>query len=205
MSEFSNEMIVEAMIFASDEPVTARKLAAASQIKQEEIEQAVDLLNEAYEQGKRAFRIYKIAGGYQFRTVNELGPYIQGLGKQVWAGRLSVAALETLAIVAYRQPISRVEIEKVRGVNVSGVLKTLIEKKMITVTGRAQILGRPLLYGTTTQFLRHFGLESLENLPRESELQVILAEQEASAPAGEAEEDQEGEDFGDSRQQQVLI
>ena len=204
MAEFSNELIVEAMIFASDEPVSARKLAAAAEITVEEVEQAVASLNETYEQDKRAFRLLKIAGGYQFRTISELSPYIQGLGKQVWAGRLSRAALETLAIIAYRQPTSRPQIEKVRGVNVSGVLKTLLEKKMITITGRAQVLGRPLLYGTTPQFLRHFGLESLDHLPRESELQVILAESSAESMAG-SEDEENGEESGDSDKQQVLI
>jgi len=202
MAEFSNEMIVEAMIFASDEPVAERKLAAAAEIAVEEVEQAIDSLNRTYEQGKRAFRIMKIAGGYHFRTLSELAPYVQGLGKQVWAGRLSQAALETLAIIAYRQPASRPEIEKVRGVNVQGVLKTLIEKKLITITGRAQILGRPLLYGTTPHFLRHFGLPSLEQLPRESELQVILAE---SSRAGAGEDGQENEEPGESNSQHQLI
>jgi segregation and condensation protein B len=204
MTEFSNEMIVEAMIFALDEPVSARKLAAASDIAVEEVEQAIASLNETYQQGKRSFRILKIAGGYQFRTISELAPYIQGLGKQVWAGRLSRAALETLSIIAYRQPTSRPEIEKVRGVNVSGVLKTLLEKKMITITGRAQVLGRPLLYGTTPRFLRHFGLESLDHLPRESELQVILAKSSVES-AAESEDGENGERAGDSDKQQVLI
>ena len=204
MDEFSNEIIVEAMIFASDEPVSARKLAAAAEITVEEVEQAVASLNETYEQDKRAFRLLKIAGGYQFRTISELAPYIQGLGKQVWASRLSRAALETLAIIAYRQPTSRPQIEKVRGVNVSGVLKTLLEKKMITITGRAQVLGRPLLYGTTPQFLRHFGLVSLDHLPRESELQVILAESSAERVAG-SEDGENGEGASDSDKQQVLI
>ena len=192
MPEFPNEMIVEAMIFASDEPVATRKLAAAAEITEKEVEQAAAALNRTYQQSGRAFRIQKIAGGYQFRTVGELGSYIQGLGKQVWAGRLSLAALETLAIITYRQPISRPEIEKVRGVNVSGVLKTLLEKKLITVTGRAQVLGRPLLYGTTPQFLRHFGLASLENLPRESELQVILAEHEKESGQAAEQETENG-------------
>ncbi|MBN2288370.1 MAG: SMC-Scp complex subunit ScpB [Candidatus Glassbacteria bacterium] len=205
MAEFPDEMIVEAMIFASDEPVAARKLAAAAGITAEEVERAVASLNRAYEQGKRAFRILKIAGGYQFRTIGELGPYVQGLGRQVLAGRLSLPALETLAIVAYRQPISRPEIEKVRGVNVSGVLKTLLERKLITITGRAQVLGRPLLYGTTPRFLRHFGLESLENLPRESELQVILARQEESLGEGNGEPGPESEAPGEPDGQQVLI
>lgn len=192
MPEFPNEMIVEAMIFAWDEPVAARKLAAAAEITEKEVEQAIESLNRIYEQSRRAFRIQKIAGGYQFRTIGELGPYVQGLVKQVWAGRLSLASLETLAIIAYRQPISRPEIEKVRGVNVSGVLKTLLEKKLITVTGRAQVLGRPLLYGTTPQFLRHFGLDSLENLPRESELQVILAEREKELGLADEQEPENG-------------
>jgi segregation and condensation protein B len=185
MSGFTKEMIVEAVLFASVEPVPARKIALAAGFSEEDVQAAVLSLNEAYEKQGRSFRINRIAEGFQFRTLPEFADYVRSLSRQIAASRISAAGLETLAIIAYRQPITRTEIEKIRGVNVSGVLKSLIEKKLITVTGRAQVLGRPLLYGTTREFLRYFGLADLSLLPKESELQVILAgENEGSEHAG---------------------
>jgi segregation and condensation protein B len=179
MSEqYDNQTVIEAMLFASSEPVTVSRLAVSSEMEEEQVHEAVAKLNEHYESTGRAFRIMNIGGGYQYRTVPELAEYVRGLGRQAASTRLSPAALETLAIVAYRQPISRAEVEKIRGVNPSGVLKTLLERKLVTICGRAQILGRPLLYGTTPDFLRYFGLSDLSGLPRESELEVILSEQE---------------------------
>jgi len=115
---------------------------------------------------------------------------------------LSQAALETLAIIAYRQPISRAEIEKIRGVNVTGILKSLLEKKLITVTGRAQALGRPLLYGSTREFLRYFGLADLSHLPKESELQVLLVEENKDTGGSR---NKEKEDREDSEEQRILM
>jgi len=199
MSGFTKEIIVEALLFASVEPVPARKIALAVGCSEEDVQAAVVSLNEAYEKQGRSFRINRIAEGFQFRTLPEFADYVRGLSRQIAASRISAAGLETLAIIAYRQPITRAEIEKIRGVNVSGVLKSLIEKKLITITGRAQVLGRPLLYGTTREFLRYFGLADLSLLPKESELQVILAgENEGSGQAGaqkrtqdQAEEEQQ--------------
>lgn len=195
MSVFSRETIVEVMLFASSDPVPAARLAQTAEIQESEVHAAVLRLNQLYEQQGRSFRIREISGGYQFRTLPELADYVRGLSRNVAAHKLSPAALETLAIVAYRQPISRAEVEKIRGVNVSGVLKTLLEKRLITVCGRAQVLGRPLLYATTADFLRHFGLAGLGDLPRESELEVLLGEQAAQRaseePAEEAGEEQQ--------------
>jgi len=187
--EYDNQTVIEAMLFASSEPVTAARLAVSSEMEEEQVHEAVEQLNTHYEASGRAFRIMKIGGGYQYRTVPELAEYVRGLGRQASSSKLSPAALETLAIVAYRQPISRAEVEKIRGVNPSGVLKTLLERKLVTICGRAQILGRPLLYGTTPDFLRYFGLSDLGSLPRESELEVILSEQEnqPAPPAPEPE------------------
>ena len=202
MVKFTKDTIVEALLFASVDPVPAGKLAQAAGLEEAEVLASIGALNAQYERENRAFRIMEISGGYQFRTLPELSDYLKGLARQIAAHRLSHASLETLAIVAYRQPISRVEIEKIRGVSAVGVLKTLLEKKLITVCGRAQVLGRPLLYGTTADFLRYFGLADLSHLPRESELQVILSEQEgrtvAQAEPGE-------EDNGGPPGQQTLI
>ncbi|MBW7996890.1 MAG: SMC-Scp complex subunit ScpB [Candidatus Glassbacteria bacterium] len=197
MSEYSNETVIEAMLFASSEPVDAARLAVSAEMEEELVHQAVRTLNEHYESSDRAFRVMEISGGYQYRTVPELAEYVRGLGRQSSSQKLSPAALETLAIIAYRQPITRVEVEKIRGVNPSGVLKTLLEKRLITICGRAQILGRPLLYGTTPEFLRYFGLSGLDSLPRESELEVILSEQESQTVAPAAG------DFDDSQQELV--
>ena len=194
MVKFTKDTIVEALLFASVDPVPAGKLAQAAGLEEEEVLASIGGLNAQYERENRAFRIMEISSGYQFRTLPELSEFLKGLARQIAAHRLSHASLETLAIVAYRQPISRVEIEKIRGVSASGVLKNLLEKKLITVCGRAQVLGRPLLYGTTADFLRYFGLADLSHLPRESELQVILSEQEGrtDAQAEPGEEDNGG-------------
>ena len=179
MEPLSRESIVEALIFAADKPVGASSVALAADITAEDVEQIVARLNNDYDNLGRAFRILKVAGGYQFRTEPEYADYIRSMYRESASSRLSLAALETLAIIAYRQPISRPDMDKIRGVNVSGVLRSLIEKKMVTVKGRADVLGRPLLYGTTDYFLRYFGLDSLDSLPRESELQVILSRHES--------------------------
>ena len=202
MTEYSKQTIIEALLFASVEPVPAGKLAQAAEIKEDEVVKVASLLNEQYEKGGRAFRILKISGGYQFRTLPELADYIRNLGRQIAAHRLSPAALETLSIVAYRQPIGRAEIEKIRGVNVVGVLRTLLERKLITVCGRAPVLGRPLLYGTTPEFLRYFGLDDLNNLPKESELEVILGGEGADSKYMESDEEEVNEEIQD---QQVLL
>lgn len=202
MVKFTKDTIIEALLFASVDPVAAGKLAQAAGLEEAEALASIETLNAQYEREGRAFRIVEISSGYQFRTLPELSEYLKGLARQIAAHRLSHASLETLAIVAYRQPISRVEIEKIRGVSASGVLKTLLEKRLITVCGRAQVLGRPLLYGTTADFLRYFGLADLSHLPRESELQVILSEQEgrmvSQAEPGE-------EDNGGPPDQQTLL
>jgi segregation and condensation protein B len=200
MTEITKEALVEALIFASAEPVSARKIAVAAELAPEVVDRAVEALNESYEREGRAFRICAISEGYQHRTLPEFAEPIRNLVRQVAQGRMSLAALETLAIIAYRQPISRPEIDKIRGVNVSGVLKTLIERKLVTVTGRAQVVGRPLMYGTTPQFLRHFGLADLDHLPKESELQVLLTAGPEAGSAGPAQKQAEN-----GAEQQVLM
>jgi len=202
MAEYSKQTIVEGLLFASVEPVSAGKLARAAEMKEDEVVKVVFLLNGQYEKEGRAFRILNISGGYQFRALPELAGYIRSLGRQIAAHRLSQAALQTISVVAYRQPIGRAEIEKIRGVNVQGVLKTLLERKLITVCGRAPVLGRPLLYGTTPEFLRYFGLPDLGHLPKESELEVILGEESADSRYLESDKDEQNEELGG---QQVLM
>lgn len=171
--------IVEALLFASDAPLTAGDLARADEALDEEaVEAAIQELRLEYERSQRAVQIFEIAGGYQLLTRPEFAPYLERFGTVAQSGRLSPAALEVLAIIAYRQPIGRAEIEEIRGVGSSGVLRTLQDRGLIDAVGRGEGLGRPLLYGTTDRFLEHFGFRSLEDLPRPDELPVILRERE---------------------------
>jgi segregation and condensation protein B len=141
--------------------------SAAAQVRE-----AVDRLNADYQAQGRAFRVQRLAGGWQLLTLPEFGPLlarVRGLRAQ---GRLTPAALETLAIIAYRQPILRAELEAIRGVACGEVLKTLLERRLVRITGRAEELGRPMLYGTTTEFLKVFGLARIEDLPKSQELKA---------------------------------
>jgi len=167
--------IVEAVLFASEAPLTAGEIARASgDLSSTDVENAINELRLEYESDERSFQIYPLGDGYQILTRPEYSPYLERLDSVTRTNRLSRAALETLAIIAYRQPVSRVEVEELRGVNVAGVLRSLQERGLIDVVGRAEGLGRPLLYGTTAKFLDHFGLQSLEDLPRPEELQITL-------------------------------
>jgi segregation and condensation protein B len=168
--------IVEALLFASDSPLSAAELARVDEtLDEQQVEQAVGELRLEYERDQRAFGIYEIAGGYQLLTSPEYLPYLERLDTVPLSSRLSGPALETLAIIAYRQPVGRAEIEEIRGVGAGGVLRTLQERELIEVVGRAEGLGRPLLYGTTRRFLEHFGFGSLAELPRPEELPVVLS------------------------------
>ncbi len=145
------------------------------------IHEAVELLNANYEESNRAFRLIEIAGGYQFSTRAEYGEYVARLFKEKSRRRLSGAALESLAIIAYKQPVSKNDIENIRGVNCDEVLKSLLEKNLVTITGRAESVGRPLLYGTTVDFLRHFGLPRIQDLPRPREIDELMKEESVRA------------------------
>lgn len=169
--------MIEALLFASEAPLSAGELARADPSLDEEIvERMVAELRAEYEQDARAFDIYEIAGGYQILTRPEFAPLLERFDTVPVSPRLSTPALETLAIIAYRQPVGRAEIEEIRGVGAGGVLRTLQERGIIDVVGRAETLGRPLLYGTTSAFLTHFGFRSLTDLPRPDDLPVVLAQ-----------------------------
>jgi segregation and condensation protein B len=163
--------LIEALIFASPEPVSAQRLAeVVGDLKSEEVVALVAELNALYDHEGHSFRIVKAAGGYRFATLPEFGRWV----KQLLAGtsrvRLTRASLETLSLIAYRQPVSRADIESVRRVDADGVLKLLLDRRLIKIAGRGKGAGRPLLYGTTQEFLKHFGLDSLADLPQISEL-----------------------------------
>lgn len=170
------EQIVEATLFASDAPLTPAELARADErLDADRVLQAIETLRERYEEREAAFQVYRLGDGYQILTRPEFAPYLERFDAIPRQPTLSTAALETLAIIAYRQPIGRVEIEEVRGVGTASVLRTLIEWELIEIVGRAEGLGRPLLYGVTRGFLEHFGLKDLSELPAPEELPVVVA------------------------------
>ncbi|MBA2566170.1 MAG: SMC-Scp complex subunit ScpB [Gemmatimonadetes bacterium] len=176
--------IVEALLFASDEPLPLHRLAAVlEESSPDELLSAIRELNAGYAAAGAALEAREIGGGWQLLTRPELDPWIVRLAARPPRARLSQPALETLAIVAYKQPVNRIELEEIRGVNVEGVLRTLIERDLVTVVGRDEGLGRPLLYGTTPAFLAYFGLTGINDLPRLDELEVFLAERDTGTAA----------------------
>lgn len=180
------EQIVEATLFASQTPLTTSEIARADdELSTAVVSDAIQALREAYEAEERAFQIYELGDGYQILTRPEFASYLERFDSVPRSPYLSGAALETLAIVAYRQPIGRIEIEEVRGVGASSVLRTLTDWELVEVVGRGEGLGRPLLYGTTRRFLEHFGLRDLDELPSPEELPVVLAGLEEAASDAE--------------------
>jgi segregation and condensation protein B len=184
------EQIVEATLFASQTPLTADEVARADDsLTPEGVVDAIQGLRDEYEQADRAFQIYQLGDGYQILTRPEYAPYLERFDSVPRAPHLSPAALETLAIIAYRNPIGRIEIEDVRGVSASSVLRTLLDWELVEVVGRGEGLGRPLLYGVTRKFLEHFGLKDLSDLPAPDELPVVLGELQQAMEAEASEAD----------------
>jgi len=203
--------LVEALIFAAQEPLSINQIRTIYQgenvqndeskhVEPETVRQLIVDLNKDYTKQDRPYRIVQIAGGYQFATSSEYAEWIGKLYREQGRRKLSQSGVETLAIIAYKQPITKAEIEKIRGVNCDYVLKTLLEKELLAVTGRAESVGRPLLYGTTREFLKHFGLNDITDLPRPREIEEILGESqfeterrmlEAQAGVEQARKDQE--------------
>ncbi|MFQ5747115.1 MAG: SMC-Scp complex subunit ScpB [Gemmatimonadota bacterium] len=192
------EQIVEATLFASDAPLTAAELARADErLDADRVREAIAALRERYEESEAAVQVYRLGDGYQILTRPEFAPYLERFDAIPRQPTLSPAALETLAIIAYRQPIGRVEIEEVRGVGTASVLRTLLDWELIEVVGRAEGLGRPLLYAVTRRFLDHFGLKSLSELPAPEELPVVVAREANARPdAGASAVPAEGKDDG---------
>lgn len=181
MEDNFKDSVVEALILASPEPLSARKIVAVMEdLNSSKIAKSVARLNTRYVDGGSAFRIRELAGGYQFHIVPEFSGYVQELFARRRKLRLTRASLETLAIVAYRQPVSKTDIEHIRGVASDGVIHNLLEKNMITIAGRAATVGKPLQYGTTDEFLKFFGLNRLEDLPKMSEIEELLSNHDSS-------------------------
>lgn len=157
--------IVETLIFITDTPLTVKKISEITQTSNGAVERVIAELKDRYAKTDSALEIICVAGGWQMSTKAEYARWIRKLYKDRLTTKLTAASLETLAIIAYRQPITRAEIEQVRGVDVIAPLETLIEKGLVKVTGRKETVGRPLLYGITERFLRQFGLNTTKDLP----------------------------------------
>lgn len=188
------KFILESLLFSAQKPLSPAELrdvfvnAAAAEdadaavkslkkIKEAELVKALEQLAQDHEAAVRSYRLVCVAGAWQFVTQPEFGPWLKALvGVKARPPRLSQPGLETLAIIAYRQPITRAEIEQIRGVSVDGVMQTLLERGLVEQSGRAEVIGRPALYSTTPLFLEYFGLQNLDGLPAADELRRIVVE-----------------------------
>jgi segregation and condensation protein B len=186
--------ILEAILFSAQKPLSLKEMrdvfasaveyadgneAARSlkKVSEEKLTTCLDELTKDYETAQRSYRLACVAGAWQFVTQPEFAPWLKALiGHKLRPPRLSQPALETLSIIAYRQPLTRAEIEQVRGVTVDGVMQTLLERGLVQQIGRAEVIGRPMTYGTTPLFLEYFGLRSLEDLPAADELRKIVVQ-----------------------------
>lgn len=178
---------VEGLLFASDTPVSVAALCdVLPRADAGSIRVAIEELKDVYSSHHGGLQIVQVAGGFHIRTRPEVSHWVERLLRKRRKMRLSQAALETLAIVAYKQPVTKVEMEAIRGVDVGGVLGTLLERNLIAIRGRSKGPGRPLLYATTKDFLDHFGLNDLEDLPSLEELESLLAERDEAAAEDEA-------------------
>jgi segregation and condensation protein B len=175
--------IVEVLVFSSDRPLTLKQMKdIINQEKSEtgvtsdirNIEKAVNELIEKYSSDVYSFNLVQVAGAYRFATKHEFAPWLAKLNKEKLKRRLSQSALETLAIIAYNQPITKAEMEAVRGVNVDYIIGSLLEKDLITIKGRAEVVGRPMLYGTTDNLLEYLGINSIEDLPHLKAIEEII-------------------------------
>jgi len=177
MYEYENNIpIIESLILSSPEPLSARKVTeVVDNINGRDIDEIVDILNKRYAENDHSFRIRKIAGGYQFYIIESYARYVEDLLARRRSIRLTRAALETMAIIAYRQPVTRTDIEMIRGVASDSVIHTLLQRKLITMAGRSEAVGRPLLYKTTDEFLKFFNLNTINDLPRMEEIEELLA------------------------------
>jgi segregation and condensation protein B len=185
---------LESILFSAQKPMSVKEIRevlanAAEQddadatvkglkkTKEDDVVAALEQLAKEHEEAKRSYRLACVAGAWQFVTQPEFAPWLKALvGVKARPPRLSQPALETLAIIAYRQPITRAEVEQIRGVNVDGTMQTLTERGLVEATGRAEVVGRPTIYGTTPLFLEYFGLRGLEDLPAADELRKIVVE-----------------------------
>ena len=178
--------ILEAVLFVSPEPVpVARLMSILGTVSKAEVVQALGILTHDLDQDGRGIQLVQVAGGYRLVTKQEYGPWLKRMDKAKAAQKLSRSALESLAIIAYKQPLVRSEIEEIRGVETSGVLRTLCERKLVRIVGRKDVPGRPIMYGTTKFFLEHFGLQDLSQLPPLREFKELGESEQALLPIEE--------------------
>jgi segregation and condensation protein B len=179
--------ILEAVLFASDELITTARLKTIlpGNPDAREIAKMVERINRTLQKERHPFEIVDIGGGYQFKTVAYYHPWVRQIFQDKAAKRLSIQALECLSIIAYRQPLSKAEIEAIRGVLSDGAMKTLLEKRLITVVGRSEKAGKPLLYGTTQDFLKYFGLNKISDLPKIEEFEAMVRAKMETLPIDE--------------------
>jgi len=180
--------IVEALVFASESPISVSQLASIIEVEKAIVEEAIELLTD--ELKDRSILLKKVSGGYEFATRPEFSQWIKKMFVGKAKSRLSRAALETLAIIAFKQPISKVEVSAIRGVNSDGVIKGLLERRFISISGRADGPGRPLLFVTTKEFLRYFGINDISDLPKPKEIEELLAEGEGNKVISEIPEEE---------------
>ncbi|HRZ87312.1 MAG TPA: SMC-Scp complex subunit ScpB [bacterium] len=183
MADDKLKSIVEALLFVSDRPLSLKELqqilSELGNLNVGDIMGAIEALRKEYSDMMRSFQIVEVANAYQIRTLPEYAPWLSKLFRDESRDKLSMPALETLSIIAYRQPITRAEIEAIRGVNIDGVMKALMERDLIKISGKKDVPGHPFLFGTTKKFLTHFGLKDLTDLPQISEFkEMIRAEKE---------------------------
>ena len=188
------KFILESLLFSAQKPLSVKELRdvfataadaedadatvkSLKKVKDDDVTAALEMLAQEHEAAARSYRLVCVAGSWQFVTQPEFAPWLRAfVGVKARPSRLSQPALETLAIIAYRQPITRAEVEQIRGVNVDGTMQTLLERGLVESTGRAEVVGRPQVYGTTSVFLEYFGLRGLEDLPAADELRRIVVE-----------------------------
>ena len=182
MQDTEIRKIIEALLFASPEPLTQTKVNGVFDPDTPNLKEVVEELNEQYAQGNHAFKIQQVAGGFQLVSRQEYEHFIRRMLNKSGRLTLSSASLDTLAIIAYKQPVGRYEVEAIRGVDSSGVLKTLLNRNLIKIKGRDSGPGRPLLYQTTDKFLEHFGLNRLSDMPKLKEITELM---EADPTLGE--------------------
>ena len=179
--------VLEALLFVSAEPIPLARLASViGTVSKAEVEQALKILQQQLEQEGRGIQLVKLAGGYRLVTKPDYAPWLKRLDKAKAAQKLSRSALESLAIIAYKQPLVRAEIEEIRGVETSGVIRTLLERKLVRIVGRKEVPGRPIMYGTTKFFLEHFGLQDLSQLPPLREFKELGEAEQALLPIEDA-------------------
>ncbi|MGA7989913.1 MAG: SMC-Scp complex subunit ScpB [Thermoanaerobaculia bacterium] len=165
--------LVQALLFASGKPASVERLAEASELSASEVEAALDVLERTLEDGGHGIRLDRVAGGARLVSRSEFDAPVRKLLGLEGKNKLSMASLETLSIIAYRQPVTAPEIAELRGVNSASSLRTLLDKKLITTAGRKEVVGTPFLYRTTKEFLVHFGLDDVKDLPRPEDLEAL--------------------------------